>query len=290
MRRSLRHIATILSLTTGLVESSYGQDYREVGRTTEKELKVVLSSSFGSLTLSRGEEEKIVTAQNNKGGHPGYSLEYSVKNRIGYLELSLGEGDADGDNGHKSSFHFTGFSGGDYGLRFTDAIPISFDIEMGVGKGDFNFSGLAVKDLNLSTGASDVVIAFDQPNATTVENINIEAGVSKFVGRNLCNANFRRFKFQGGVGSCTLDFGGQLSRAVDVDVQVGMGVMTLIIPREDGVRVTYEKNWISRVDAYDDFEARGDSEYVSGNYGTARGTMDIRVESGVGSVRIKRSE
>jgi hypothetical protein len=284
------HTARCLSLTVGLTGICHGQDYREVGRTTEKELKVVLSSSFGALRLSRGEEGKIVATQRRDDSPLSYSLQYSVRNRIGYLDLALGEEEKDNESEKKSSFHFTGFKGGDYSVQFTDALPISFDIEMGVGKGAFDFSGLQVKDLNLSTGASDVTVSFDEPNSAMLENINIEAGVSKFVGRSLCNANFRRFRFQGGVGTCTLDFGGSLTRAVDVDVQVGMGIMTIIIPSEDGAKVTYENSWISKVEAYDDFESRGEGEYVSKNYGTARGTMDIRVESGVGSVRIKRSE
>lgn len=284
------HIATTTALIAGLINASQAQGYREIGRTTEKELKVVMTSTFGSVTVSRGDEGKIVMADNQHGSHFRYSMDYSVRNRIGYLDVSLGEGRTDDETGHHSSLRFSGLKGGDWVLRFTDAVPISFDIQMGVGKGDLNFTGLTLKDLNLSAGASDVCLAFDEPNAATVENINIEAGVSKFIGRNLCNANFRKFRFQGGVGSCTLDFGGMLARPVDVDVQVGMGVVTLIIPREAGARVTYEKNWICRIDASDDFSAVGDREYVSSNYNSTHGRMDIHVESGVGSVRIKRPD
>ncbi len=127
-------------------------------------------------------------------------------------------------------------------MKFSDAVPISFDVQLGVGKGNFDFSGLHVKDFNLSTGAGDVVLSFDEPNPTTIENMNIESGVSKFDGRNLGNANFKHFRFQEGVGTSTLDFSGSLHSEVDVDLEVGMGVMTIIVPPEVGARVTFRQD------------------------------------------------
>ena len=285
------HKASLVLLTAiSLPLTALAQEYREIGRTTEKELKVVLSSSFGSLHVFRGDPGKVLTLENTKLNAIGFNVDYAIRNRIGYMDLALGENDEEGDNGDHPHFKFNGFKGGQWSLSFSDAIPISFDIEMGVGKGDLNLSGLSVKDLNLSTGASDVCLAFDEPNRTSIENINVESGVSNFLGRNLGNANFRHFRFQGGVGSCVLDFGGEITREVDVDVAVGMGVMTLIIPKDVGARVLYEKNWVSRVTCSDDFDASGETEFVSKNYSTAEGKMNIRVDSGVGNVRIEREE
>ena len=283
------HSAAILGLAILLApRGAWAQEYKEIGRTTEKELKVVLSANFGSLQIRRGDPGKMVAVQNHRPSDLPFNLDYAVRNRVGYMDLSLGEGSPEEDGGKHTGFHFSNFKGGEWSLEFSDAVPISFDIQMGVGKGDLNLSGLTVKDLNLSTGASDVCLAFDQPNAITVENINIEAGVSKFEGRRLGNANFRHFRFQGGVGTCKLDFGGELEHEVDVDVQVGMGVMTILVPQNVGARVFYEKNWISRVDCAADFSSVGESEYISDNYNSAQGKMNIRVDSGVGSVKILR--
>lgn len=270
--------------------TAYAQETKEIGRTTEKELKVVVNATFGSLHISQGEPAKVVVMESRKkrGGELNYN--YAIRNRVGYLDLTLGEGSGSGNNDDGSKFRFSGLESGDWALQFSDAIPISFDVELGVGKGDINLSGLKVKDLNLSTGASDVCLAFDQPNASTIENLNIEAGVSKFVGRNLGNANFRHFRFQGGVGTFKLDFTGEPAHEVDADVQVGMGLLTMVIPSSIGVRVLYDKNWISRVSCPDDFSADGDTEYVSSNFDSARGKMIIKVESGVGSVKIVRAD
>lgn len=261
----------------------------EIGRTTEKELKIVLSSSFGSIIVSRGDPGKVLVLDSSPRmkEDPNINIDYAVRNRVGYLDLSLGEGSKEND-GKRGTFKINHFDGGKWFLKFSDAVPISFDVQLGLGKGDFDLSGLQVKDFNLSTGASDVTLSFDEPNRSRIDNISIESGVSKFDGRNLCNANFKRFRFQGGVGAYSLDFGGALNSEVDVDIEVGLGVLTIYVPTQIGARVFYEKSWVSKVDCAEDFESNGDNEYVSENYYSSSGKMNIRVDSGMGSVKIRR--
>jgi hypothetical protein len=259
---------------------------REIGRTTERELKVVLSSTFGTLAVARGETEKILIVKSDAGDRdPRVTLDYSVRNRVGYLDLKLGD---PGENHDGGGFHFANLDRGSWALLFNDAVPISFEVELGVGKGRFDFTGLNIRDFKLSAGASDVRVTFDRPNETSIDNITIESGVSKFEGRNLGNANFKHLKFQGGVGAYVLDFGGELEREVDVDAEVGLGVLTMIIPARVGARVFYEKNWVSDLDLPADFSSDTDNVYTSDNYTSARARMNIRVDSGFGSIRIRR--
>lgn len=261
---------------------------REIGRTTEKELKVVISSSAGSVVIERGEREKMIVIESDPTRHnrDQVTVDYEIRNRVGYADLTLGPDDE--SDGKKGSFRLKGLDGGKWYVRFSDAVPISFDMKLGFGKGDFDLSGLQVKDFTLSTGASEVALAFDEPNKSTIENVNIETGVSKFEGRSLGNANFKHFRFQGGVGTYRLDFSGQISSEVDVDIELGMGVMTLIVPPDVGAKVYHEKNWVSRVDYDRDFTSISDEEYVSDNYSTASGRMNIRIDAGVGSIRVRR--
>lgn len=287
---ALAFLATLVAPPgRALAQSGDNPDSREIGRTTEKELKVILSSSFGTVVMSRGESEKMLVAESAdpKNGDPRMNIEYSVRNRVGYLEISLGE-DAHEGEGKKGGFRISGIEGGKWILKFSDAVPISFDVQLGVGKGAFDLSGLQVKDFNLSTGASDVNLSFDEPNRSTIDNINIESGVSKFTGRHLGNANFKRFHFQGGVGAYTLDFSGGIKNEVDVDVGVGFGVLTMIVPEEVGARVFYEKSWVSRLDCDSDIRPSSENEFVSENYDSVPGKMNIRIDSGLGSIRVRR--
>jgi hypothetical protein len=286
-RLSILPLAIALALAPAALRAALsdpdGEGEREIGRTTEREVKVSISSTFGQVRISRGEPEKIVVAESDDDSSPMH-ISYTIRNRIGYLEITLGEND---ENKH-GTFRVRNIEGGAWTLHFGTAVPISFDIEQGVGKGYYDMTGLQVKDFTLSNGASDVVLVFNEPNSEVIDNLSVESGVSKFSGLHLGNANFRRFRFEGGVGSSSLDFSGQLSGEVDVDVELGLGALTILVPQETGARVFYDEGWMSKIDYDDDFSKTGETQYSSENYPTARGKMNVRIEAGLGRVRLRR--
>lgn len=261
---------------------------REVGRTTERELAIVLTSTFGSVSVSRGEPEKMLLIEADAAASRAPAeTDYTIRNRVGYADLSLGEEGKDREE-KKHSLNLGDLNRGHWFLRVSDAVPVSFDVELGVGSGDFNLTGLQVKDFTLSAGASNVTLAFDTPNTSRIDNMTIESGVSKFDGRNLGNANFRHLRFKGGVGAYSLDFSGAMTTEVDVDVEVGLGLLTIFVPQNVGARVSYDKSWMSRIDCDEDFHESGSNEYISDNYSSAAGKMNIRIDAGLGSVKIRR--
>lgn len=261
---------------------------KEIGRTTERELNVVLSTGFGKIIIEKGEPEKAFVAERSSGKEPNlpFSVSYEIRNRIGYLDLSIGE--EIHSEGKKGSFKISGLESSTWLLRFTDAIPISFDIELGVAKGIFDLSGLRVKDFKLSAGASDVALSFDRPNVSDIHEMTIECGIGKFEGRNLGNANFKSFRFEGGVGSATLDFNGAINHEVDIDIEVGMGVCTIIIPKEAGARVFFQETLVSKIDFGRTIHPAGENQFVSENFTRASGRMNIRIDTGLGKVRVRQ--
>jgi hypothetical protein len=282
------HIAALaLPLTLAFAGIAFGQVLKDAERTTERELKVSLSSAIGDLRICKGDGSKLFSLEGRGTDAGQYDANYTVQNRVGYMDLKLGSSD-EGDEGKKSGIHINGFKSRSWLLHMSNAVPISFDIEMGVGRGDLNLSGLPVKDLNITSGASDVTLAFDEPNASTIENLTIESGVSKFNARNLGNANFRRLHFQGGVGTFMLDFSGAMKNEADVDLEVGLGLATIIVPWDVGARVEYQKGWMARIDCSNDFRSTGEEQYTSENFDSARVRINIRIDSGVGAVRVRR--
>ncbi|MCK5571312.1 MAG: hypothetical protein KAJ12_01065, partial [Bacteroidetes bacterium] len=275
------------SLVSGGAFAEPDQKTRNVGRTTERELNIVISASFCSMTICKGEQEKVVVVESaSESDDARVNLDYAIRNRVGYLEITLGD-----ENDHsegKAGVGFSDFKRGKWKLKITDAIPISLDVELGVGSGRFDLGGLQVKDFNLSTGASDVSLSFDEVNSASVEDINIECGVGSFTASNLGNAKFKRLQFQGGVGSCILDFTGDLDTEVDVDAEVSLGMLTIIVPEDVGARVLYDKNLISHIDLDRDFSSSGEDEYVTDNYESTQARMNIQIRSGLGNITVRR--
>ena len=258
-----------------------------IGRTTEKELNVVLSASFGKVIVEKGPAEQIFSSErsDDKESPHEFVTEYNIRNRTGYLEISLGE--ATRDKEKRKGIHFD--VGGEWTMKFSDALPVSFDIELGVAKGVIDLSGLQVKDFNMSCGASDVVIIFDSPNPIAMDEMTIESGVSKFEGRKLGNANFKHFRFQGGVGAATLDFSGAYKdETIEGDIEVGLGVCTIILPNDIGAKVLNEESLVSRISLAKDIRSSGEGEYVSDNFKNAHARIILNVSAGLGSVKVKR--
>jgi hypothetical protein len=271
--------------------------HREIKRTDEKEVRVKIESSFGSVNIEKGNEEKIVRVyyrKKDKDRRPNLNVDYSVRKGIGelYLEMHPEKSEVRSSDGGDGGVHVNAdinFKADEWYVELAEGIPMSLDVELGAGKSDFDFTGLIINDLTISTGASSSKLNFGEMNTGEIKNLKIESGVSKFTANNLNNANFRRLEFEGGVGSYVLDFGGELKRDVKVDINVGLGAMTIIVPKEIGLKIKYEDSWLSNLSLDDDeFVRRKKGIYESENYSNAEGKMDISIESGLGSVKIKR--
>ena len=181
-----------------LVDQAVSQSqHREITRGKEKDLVVFMDIAFGSIMLERSEKDKIVVLdyEEEKEDEHKFRVSYDVEGDQGKLRIKLKKSksfwrDDDDENSYRRLT-----------VKLTDAIPVSLELELGAGKGDIDLSGIQIRDLKISSGASSVELRCDKPNVITAEMIEIESGVSKFTATNLCNTNFRELKFSGGVGA-----------------------------------------------------------------------------------------
>ena len=119
-------IAAALAILASAAAAQTGRPgEQEIGRTTEREVKVVISSTFGHVRIGRGEPEKIVIAEADNNGSSRMHLSYSIRNRVGYLEITLGE-ESDGERKH-GAFRVHDIDGGTWTLRFGTAITAASD-------------------------------------------------------------------------------------------------------------------------------------------------------------------
>jgi len=287
-RISVLVILAVSLVVTGFAIVLSNRYHKKIQLTHEEELKVTLEAGFGKLTVSRGDSRVLLEANVDTDDERDLTecIDYTIRDNIGYLNLSTDKGETH-TRSRKKEYSFD-MESSSWAMRFTDAVPISFDVEIGLGKGDLDLTGLNVKDLNLSAGASSVSLRFNQPNKSVIEELTIESGLSKFRAEGLCNANFNHLKFEGGVGDYSLDFGGSLKREVDVDIEVGLGSLTVTIPKQIGTKVIYDESFIAHINLDRDFSEEEEDNYYSSNYYSSKGRINMRIEAGLGSVKIKR--
>ncbi|HZY10490.1 MAG TPA: LiaF domain-containing protein [Bacteroidota bacterium] len=276
---------------TGFLYLTADRYSKELPLSHERELKVDIEAGLGNVNIGRGTSATLLNLVVDADKYTELSncFDYTLDDDIGYLNINTSEvwEKKSREKKKKHSVHIGDVESITWDMRFTDAIPISFDMELGLGKGDLDFTGLVVKDLNLSLGASSVSLKFDQPNKTVIKDLTIEAGLCKFQGVGLGDANFNHLKFEGGVGKYSLDFGGHLAREVDVDIELGLGALTVTIPEDVGVKVYCEKNWVTHLDFDRSLEEEEEHTYYSPNYRTSKGKINMNIEAGLGSVKIR---
>lgn len=118
--------------------------------------------------------------------------------------------------------------------------PMELEIKAGAYKGDYEFGGLALTDLTIKDGASDVNLSFSESNQTEMSVFRYETGASNVELTGLANANFSTMIFNGGAGDYTLEFSGDFQQDATARVETGFGDLKLIIPEDVDARITVE--------------------------------------------------
>jgi hypothetical protein len=268
---------------------------REITRTSEKEVDVSIDASFGTLIILKGDRNKIVAAEYERQDDDKRQLEmfYDISDGRGSLEMNLTDEKRHREK-HSSSISWEELKGNrDHPderrltCRFSDAVPMSLKVGIGAGRGNLDLTGLKIKNLKVSSGASSAELRCDDPNPVSCESVSIESGVSKFSANDLSNLNFRRLKFSGGVGAYVLDFGGTLQQKAYAEVDVGLGAITVYVPKDFPTRIITDDSWFSSVDVDSNFEKTKKNVYESDNFGQTDKTLTIKIGSGLGSIKVR---
>lgn len=268
---------------------------REISRTTEKEVAVSLDASFGTLNILKGDRNKIAAVEYRRDEDDKRQMEmfYDIEDGRGDLEINLTDEKKRRER-HSSSISSEELKGDDNHVderqltaRLTDALPLSLKIGIGAGRGNLDLTGLSIKSLKVSAGASSATLRCDEPNPISCETVTLESGVSKFSASHLTNLNFRKLKFSGGVGAYTLDFAGKLQQKAYAEIDIGLGAITVYIPKDLPARIITEDSWFSSVDVDDCYEKTRKNSYESENFEQSDRTLTIKIGSGLGSIKVR---
>jgi hypothetical protein len=162
-----------------------------------------------------------------------------------------------------------------------DTRPLVLEIDAGAYQGEFDLGGLALTELTVNDGASEVTIDFSSANQEKMSLLTYKTGASNVTLKNLANANFLALNFDGGAGNYTLDFGGKLQRDGAVTIRSGMSNLTLVVPV--GVPVTLKVNsGLSNVQFPENWTKSG-NQYSQPGEGPQ---LTIVVEMGAGNLQI----
>ncbi len=173
--------------------------------------------------------------------------------------------------------------GGSLTLELSPRVPLDLDLAFGAAEAELELGGLQVSSLEISTGASRTALSFSVPNAITAETLMFEVGAAQFHATGLGNARARRLSLQGGVGEVDLDFSGEWAADMDASVEMGLGKLTLRLPRGLGVRI--EKDGLLATLDDDGLIKRGNVYYTQ-DFEKAERKLTLDIDAAFNAIEI----
>lgn len=188
--------------------------------------KLILELSSGKVAIGGGSDVLIdgTVVYNLANGDPVITHEGS---RISISQRAIDANMFDGDVRN------------DWNLRLGSQ-PIDLEMKAGAYEGRLDFSGVPLRNLELTDGASQVTVMFDQPNPVRMEEFRYLSGASNLKLGGLLNANFNEMDFKGGAGNFSFDFSGTIQGDTWVKLDGGVGNISLSVPADvkTTIRVT----------------------------------------------------
>ncbi len=245
-----------------------------------KSMEIEIEFGFGEIRLERGNPAKAVT------GYMQYdedsirpSAKYKVEGDRAYFRLVT-------KSRHRGWSLDYSFDSPESEIYFTTRVPLDIDFSCGLGEASLDLGKMKVRELSLANGLGETTLNFSTPNGVELRRLSVDNGLGELTALNLSNARSEKLSFDCGLGEATLDFRGESRHDMEVDINVGLGSVTLKIPRGYNVELDAEENFLSSINARG-LERLSRSRYRSSDYDPKKPTITIDASVGLGSIDIK---
>lgn len=265
---------SVATLALLLPRAGQAQDWRTVSssrlRSGEDVLAVGVKYGAGTLDIAPGTAGSLYRANLR---YDANTFRPQIDYASGRLDVSIEGSSARGRN----------LRGGNLDLRLSPEIPIELRLEFGAAEANLELGGLRVRSGTISTGASVTTLRVSKANPEDCDEFQLQVGAARFEAVGLGNLNARRIVVKGGVGDVVLDFTGTPRADMDARVEMGLGALTLRVPKSLGVRV-------ERGGLLTSFDSQGlvkrGSTFFSENWEDAERKLSMSLDAAFGTIRV----
>lgn len=271
MYKGVLAVVGVLALSS----TAFGQDWRTVTSLRqvrgEDALLVDVEYGAGNLTINPAAGNTLYKATLR---YDANSFKPLAKYETGHLRVGIEGGSIKGRN----------MKSGRLDLTLTNRVPMELNLKFGAVEADMELGGLRIRKMRVQTGASDSELNFSTVNPETCSTLDLEVGAAEFTAIGLGNLNCGHYEVAGGVGDVTLDFNGAWRVAnATVDVGMGLGSLTLRVPR--GLGVTVRKSGVLASFDSQELIKRGNT-FFSQDWEKAKHRVAFNIDAALGSIRI----
>jgi len=279
LRRLALGVAVLAAV--GVARRLEAQDWQVIAQSrqarSESNLQVSVRFASGHVTLKPGLPGALYQTEMRYDANDFVpNVRYDASSRRLRVSLSTDDTDADIDVDTDSPQRLL--------LTLPRDIPVNLNMELGATASDIELGGVALEQADIKIGASEATISFSESNPIACERFEVVMGAAQLYVDHLGNAGCARVEVTGGVGELTIDLTGSwFAEGSSLAVKVGLGQVTLRIPRSLGVRVELDR-LLAGFDRAG-FVRRG-SSYLSRDYDGAQAKLDITIHAVFGDVDV----
>lgn len=267
-------VAIGIAMLAGAAAPAAAQDWRTITSMrqfkNENALNVEVEYGAGRLFVSPAESDALYKA----------TLRYDAKSfrpltqyQDGRLRVGIAGGSIKGRN----------MKSGRLDLALSTRVPLDVNLKFGAVQAAIDLGGLRIRSAHIQTGASETHITVDKPNLEQCGLLKIEVGAADFDASGLGNLGCESVDVDGGVGDVTLDFNGAWRGNTNIEVDMGLGSLTLRVPRGLGVQVQKD-GFLASFDSQG-LVKRG-NVYYSENWEKASNRAFFNIDAAFGSVKV----
>ena len=298
MKHRLIILVTLLSgcFTFTVAYSNLQYEYSlDKKRSSEKELSIKIESALEKVVISQGESQVIYSIKYNskEQNTPKSKVNYQVIDDVGYLTIKLNEiGNKNNNDNTEWEMQYSEescYSPSVYYVFLNNSIPTKLDVRVRVASSKIDLSGLMLKDVSFETGAAEAIVICNERNPIELKTFRITTGLGKLHAYNIGNTNFKNLYFQGGVGTYYFDLNGALRNESNMNVDIGLGTVSLVVPQETGTTVFFKKGFLNSFD-FDDFYEVSDGMFINDNYEETQKKFTIKIESGLSKIKLQQAK
>jgi hypothetical protein len=220
---------------------------------TEEPVNLSLAFGAGKLQLEPGAEDDLLT------GTVRYNVEdFKPKVSEDQENISIEQGNLQ-VTGIPS---FEGEVVNEWDFKLGSQL-LNLNIQAGAYTGELELGGLSIERLQISDGASNVIVSFSEPNQTTMDVFDYTTGASNVTLEKLANANLKTMTFRSGAGNYRLDFSGELQQDVEVHIDSGVSSVVIVVPQGVNAEVSFEGELVN-IAPFEEWERDGDQYILKG--------------------------
>ena len=287
----MKYIALLFAFTLSLAQSDdeFIRDYYKYDLNEYETLEMDIEFGLGELTIRAHDKPKTISGIIEYDPEQTKTeVNFSSSGKKAFLTIDGKTGDVHCcDDG----IDFDDFNlGGDFHnameFKLAKEIPTELQMNFGLGEANIDITDLSLSYFELDCGLSDVKLEMGRSNKTICEQVSISSGLGDFNGYGLGNLNTRKFSLHVGLGSATIDLRGKFNEDMDLSIEVGLGSLELILPKDVNIKLRVDHSFLSTVDV-DGLMSKGKNKYVSNEWKENRPTITGDISVGIGAVDVE---